>query len=104
MTRKRTVSIPEHARRDFLKWTLGVGATLGLRPWKIFEVGESVVGSAFADQAACTPVNRFVGNVMGNGGLAWMTQLWPFADQARLPGRSFYATGQGTDQPVAPGD
>jgi hypothetical protein len=104
MKRKQRISIPDHARRDFLKWTIGVGASLGLRPWKVFEAGESLIGPAFAEQAACSPVNRFVGNVMGNGGFAWMTQLWPFRDQALQAGRAFYATGQGREQPVAEGD
>ena len=50
-------------------------------------------------------MNRFVGNVMGNGGLAWITQLWPFTDQATKGGASaFYMTGKATDQPVDTGD
>ena len=53
---------------------------------------------------ACAPVNRFVGQILGTGSFAWMTQLWPFADQATQAGKSFYATGQATDQAVAEGD
>ena len=47
-TRRRYIDIPDHARRDFIKWTIGLGAALGLRPWKVFEVQESVVGPAVA--------------------------------------------------------
>lgn len=104
MRRRQYISIPDSRRRDFIKWTLGLGATLGLRPWKIFEVNESIVGPAIAGEAACSPVNRFVGNVMGNGGFAWMTQLWPFADQSNQAGKAFYATGQATDQAAGKGD
>src|SRR5262249_37629380 len=82
MRRKSYIEIPQSARRDFIKWTVGVGAALGLRPWKVCEVNESVVGPAVAQQASSMPVNRFIGNIMGNGGLAWMTQLWPQTAQA----------------------
>ena len=47
-TRRRYIDIPDHARRDFIKWTIGLGAALGLRPWKVFEVQESLVGPAVA--------------------------------------------------------
>ena len=69
-TRRRYIDIPDHARRDFIKWTIGLGAALGLRPWKVFEVQESVVGPAVAANASCSSVPRFVGFVCGNGGLA----------------------------------
>ena len=104
MARRRYVDLPDSARRSFLKWTVGIGAALGLRPWKIFEVTESVVGPALAGDAACAPVNRFVGIVAGTGGLAWGTQLWPHFDQATQAGRAFYATGQARDQLVESGD
>jgi hypothetical protein len=105
MSRKKSyIDIPDHARRDFIKWTIGLGAALGLRPWKVFEMQESLVGPAVAQQASCSPVNRFVGCIMGNGGLAWNTQLWPYPDQATQNGAAFYATGQATAQAVDPGD
>ena len=97
-TRRRYIDIPDHARRDFIKWTVGLGAALGLRPWKVFEVNESIVGPAVAQQASCASVNRFVGNIMGNGGFAWMNQLWPHIDQSTKAGASFYATGMATAQ------
>jgi hypothetical protein len=105
MSRRRNyISLPDHARRDFIKWTIGLGAALGLRPWKVFEVQESIVGPAVADSAACSSVNRFVGFVCGNGGHAWNTQLWPHDVQATMAGASFYATGKATAQAVGPGD
>jgi len=105
MSRRRNyISLPDHARRDFIKWTIGLGAALGLRPWKVFEVQESIVGPAVADSAACSSVNRFVGFVCGNGGHAWNTQLWPHDVQATTAGASFYATGKATAQAVGTGD
>src|SRR5437870_4016006 len=96
--RRQHMEIPNHARRDFMKWTIGLGAALGLRPWKVFEVAESLVGPAMAQSMACSPVNRFVGFVGGNGGLAWTTQLWPHLDQATAANAAFYAIGKATDQ------
>lgn len=103
-TRRRYIDIPDHARRDFIKWTIGLGAALGLRPWKVFEVQESIVGPAVAANASCASVNRFVGVVMGNGGGAWNTQLWPHPQQAVKAGAAFYAIGKATQQAVGPGD
>src|SRR5205823_346335 len=78
-TRRRYIDLPDHARRNFIKWSIGLGAALGLRPWKVFEVTESVIGPAAAQTASTMPVNRFIGNVMGNAGIAWMSQLFPHA-------------------------
>jgi len=104
MSRKKYIDIPDHARRDFIKWTVGLGAALGLRPWKVFEVQESIVGAAVAQQASCSPVNRFVGSVMGNGGLSWLTQLWPYPQQATDQNAAFYAIGQAKPQAMDAGD
>jgi hypothetical protein len=104
-TRRRYIDIPDHARRDFIKWTIGLGAALGLRPWKVFEVQESVVGPAVAANASCAAANRFVGFVAGNGGLSWNTLVWPHLAQITIAGSSHYAIGQGIDQPATgPGD
>lgn len=103
-TKRRYIDIPDRARRDFIKWTIGVGAALGLRPWKVMEVTESVIGPAAAQSAAKSPVTRLVMNHMGSGGLAWMTQLFPFTNQATQAGRAFYKTGQAKDQQVEAGD
>jgi hypothetical protein len=100
--RRRYLDIPDHARRDFIKWTVGLGAALGLRPWKVFEVQESIVGPAVAANASCASVNRFVGFIGGNGGHAWNTQLWPYLGQAA--GGAFYAVGRATMQPKGMGD
>jgi hypothetical protein len=100
---RKYIDIPDHARRDFIKWTVGLGAALGLRPWKVWEVQESIVGPAVAQSAAVSPVNRAVHLCAGNGGLAWFTQFWPFAVQDAA-GRSMLKPGQSTDQAVAAGD
>lgn len=104
MSRKKYIDLPDHARRDFIKWTVGLGAALGLRPWKVFEIQESIVGPAVADSASCSSVNRFVGVVCGNGGHAWNTQLWPHPGQAGLPTGAFYAPGKAVPQAVGTGD
>lgn len=101
---KKYIDLPDHARRDFIKWTVGVGAALGLRPWKVFEIQESIVGPAVADSASCSSVNRFVGLVCGNGGHAWNTQLWPHIGQASLPSGAFYAPGKAVAQVAGTGD
>src|SRR5512142_2102938 len=103
-TRRRYIDSPDHARRDFIKWTIGLGAALGLRPWKVFEVQESLVGPAVAANASCASVNRFVGFIGGNGGRAWNTQLWPHPLQATAANGAFYAKGQATPQAVGAGD
>ena len=103
-TRRRYIDIPDHARRDFIKWTIGLGAALGLRPWKVFEVQESIVGPATAATASCAAVNRFIGVIGGNGGHAWNTLLWPYLGQATIAGASFHATGMATPQAKAAGD
>ena len=104
MGRKKYIDLPDHARRDFIKWSVGLGAALGLRPWKIFEIQESIVGPAVADSASCSSVNRFVGLCCGNGGHAWNTQLWPHLGQASLPSGAFYAPGKAVAQAVGAGD
>jgi len=103
-TRRRYIDIPDHARRDFIKWTIGLGAALGLRPWKVFEIQESIVGPAVAAGAACASVNRFVGLIGGNGGLAWNTQLWPHPMQATAANGAFYAKGMATPQAMGAND
>ena len=104
-TRRRYIDIPDHARRDFIKWTIGLGAALGLRPWKVFEVQESIVGPAVADSAACAASNRFVGFVHGNGANAWNTLMWPYTGQITATGGAHYAIGKGVAQAATgPGD
>ena len=104
-TRRRYIDIPDHARRDFIKWTIGLGAALGLRPWKVFEVQESIVGPAVADTAACASANRYVGFVHGNGAQSWNTLLWPHLAQITLAGSAHYAIGKGVPQDASgPGD
>jgi hypothetical protein len=104
-TRRRYIDIPDHARRDFIKWTIGLGAALGLRPWKVFEVQESVVGPALADSASCAASNRFVGFVHGNGANSWNTLMWPYTGQITKAGAAHYDIGNGVPQAMTgPGD
>jgi hypothetical protein len=103
--RRKITDVPDRGRRTLIKWTIGAGAALGLRPWKIFEVNESVFGTAFAAETAHSPVHRLVANVMGDGSFAWMTQLFPFTAQATEGNKAFYAAASDVqDQPVAAGD
>ena len=104
MSRRKYIDLPEHARRDFIKWTIGLGAALGLRPWKVFEIQQSLVGNAVADSASCASVNRFVGLICGNGGHAWNTQLWPHPGQATVASAAFYAPGKAVAQVAGTGD
>jgi hypothetical protein len=104
MSRRKYIDLPDSARRDFIKWTIGLGAALGLRPWKVFEIQESLVGQAVADSASCASVNRFVGFVCGNGGHAWNTQLWPHPGQASIASAAFYAPGKAVAQVAGTGD
>jgi hypothetical protein len=101
-TRRRYFDIPEHARRDFIKWSVGMGVALGLKPWKVFEATESVLGPAFADSAATAQALRTIHVIAGNGGLAWFTQVFPFAAIAAdtTGNLSFYKPGMVTPQAV----
>ncbi len=104
-TRRRYIDLPNHARRDFIKWSVGIGAALGLQPWKVFEVQESILGPAHAGTASSLTALRSVHIVAGNGGLAWFTQLFPFyevcADTTNAD-VSFYKPGTFTEQAVDP--
>lgn len=101
--RRSYVDLPNHARRDFVKWSVGIGAALGLRPWKILEVQESILGPAFAQSMGANPVTKMFNLVAGNGGLAWFTQLFPFyeicSDTANAD-VSYYNPGIFTEQKV----
>jgi hypothetical protein len=97
-------------RRDLIRWSMFVGAALGLPRWKVFEVLQSTGGNALADEAACAATNRSVHIVAGDGGFSWFQLLWPHVDVARAANGSFafHAPGnhtevQGTDRPLALG-
>ena len=100
----------EMTRRGLIKWTLAGAAALGVKPWRAFEVLETVGGTALAADAACTPTNRSVHIIAGNGGLAWFQLLWPHNDVAAANNAqfAFHAPGQqtmaaGTDKPLTLG-
>ena len=102
-TRRRYIDLPDHARRDFVKWSIGIGAALGLQPWKVFEVQESIIGSAFAQSASTLAALRSVHVLAGNGGLAWFTQTFPFYEIAADTTNnmvSYYNPGKFIEQTV----
>src|SRR5688572_823039 len=97
-------------RRSLIKYSMFVGAALGLPRWKVFEVLETAGGKALAAEAACATTNRSVHIVAGNGGFAWFQLLWPHNDVAAAGDTSFafHAPGQqtmadGTDKPLTLG-
>jgi hypothetical protein len=79
-----------------------MGVALGLKPWKVFEAAESVVGPAMAQAMATAKALRSVHIIAGNGGQAWYTQPFPFAAIAadKSGNLSFYKPGTGTQQTV----
>lgn len=96
----------EVTRRALIKWTVAAGAALGVSRGKIVEILEKTAGKETALLAASNKVNRSVHIVPGNGGLAWITQLFPQVDiiQANNPLLSYQHPGQftkvaGTDRP-----
>jgi hypothetical protein len=95
------------ARRDLIKWSVFVGAALGLPRWKVFEVLNTTAGQAVAAEAACAPTNRSLHIIAGTGGFAWFQLLWPHFDiaEAKNPNFAYHAPGeggrvQGTDKPL----
>jgi hypothetical protein len=100
----------EVGRRALIKLALATGAAYGLSHWKILEILESAGGRALAQDAACTPTNRSVHIVAGDGGFAWFQLLWPHVDVAAARNGSFawHAIGEetmaaSTDKPLALG-
>lgn len=76
-------------RRDLIKYSMFVGAALGLPRWKVFEVLEITGGKALAAEAACATTNRSVHLVAGDGGFAWFQLLWPHNDVAAAGNANF---------------
>ena len=104
-SRRRYLELPNHARRDFIKWSVGIGAALGLKPWKVFEVQESILGPAFAQSAGSLAALRQMSIVAGNGGLAHFTQVFPFyeiAGDTTNAQVSYYKPGMFIEQAVDP--
>lgn len=98
------------SRRDLIKYSMFLGASLGLPRWKVFEVLESSGGTALAAEAACAPTNRSVHIVAGVGGFAWFQLLWPHNDIAAAQNGQFawHAIGEetmiaGTTRPLTVG-
>lgn len=98
------------ARRDFIKYSVAVGALLGLDRARLFDVTARTAGQAMADEMACAPTNRSVHLIAGTGGFAWFQLLWPHNDVAAAmdPNFAFHAPGQqvmaqGSDKPLTLG-
>jgi hypothetical protein len=89
------------SRRALIKYSMFVGAALGLPRWKVFEVLESAGGRALAAEAACATTNRSVHIIAGTGGFAWFQLLWPHNDVAAAgnPNFAFHAPGEQTLAP-----
>jgi hypothetical protein len=85
-------------RRDLIKYSMFLGAALGLPRWKVFEVLEASGGKALAAEAACATTNRSVHIIAGDGGFSWFQLLWPHNDVAAAgnPGFAFHAPGEQT--------
>ena len=97
-------------RRALIKWTVAAGAALGVSRGKIIEILEKTAGKETAFMAAANKVNRSVHIVPGNGGLSWITQLFPQVDiiQANDATLSYQHPGMftkvnGTDRPYFTG-
>lgn len=112
MSRNRRDRDRQHqlTRRSLIKWSVGVGAFLGLPRWKVFEALETAGGTALAADAACHPTARSVHIIGGVGGFAWFQLLWPHNDVAAAGNNNFafHAPGeqtlaQGTDKPLTLG-
>lgn len=86
------------SRRQFLRWSTAVGATLGLERSRFLDWLSGSAGVAMADQAACSSTMRSFHIVAGNGGFAWFQLLWPHVGVAQGTGANlaFHAQGQAT--------
>jgi hypothetical protein len=72
----------ELTRRALIKWSVATGAALGVSRSKIYEILERTAGKGVAFAAAAQPINRTFDIELGNGGLAYMTQFWPYVNVA----------------------
>ena len=95
------------SRRDFIKYSVALGAALGLGRTKVFNVLGDLGGVALADEAACAPTNRSVHIIGGSAGFAWFELLWPQIDiaLANNPAFAFHdpknaTMAAGTDRPL----
>lgn len=91
----------EIGRRALIKWSVAAGAALGVSRSKIFDIIEKTSGKSTVAAASDSVVRRAFCVNQGNGGLAWMTQLFPFPDIARSTNAqiSYRMVGQGQVMP-----
>jgi len=72
---KRDIELRGASRRDFIKGVVAASAALGLGPTRAYEILDKMGGSALAADAI--PACQSVHLVLGTGGFAWSTLLWP---------------------------
>src|SRR5262245_6151454 len=101
------LNLRDSSRRDFVKYSVALGALLGLDRSRVFQSIEDTAGSALAGEAACATTHRSVHLIAGTGGFAWFQLLWPHVDVAAAHDSSFafHAPGQeivaqGSDRPL----
>jgi|GEM_PF-979943 len=70
-------------RRDFLKLMVLTGSMVGVKPWKVFEVMEDTLGTAHAQAAAASTINKSLHINAGTGALSRFYLLWPHIEVAR---------------------
>ena len=93
-------------RRQFIKWTTAVAATLGVGRSRFLDVLSDRAGVAMADTAACALTAKSVHIIGDNGGLSWFTQLFPYPAyaMAKNPAYAYYAStatmAKGTNNPL----
>ena len=81
-------------RRNFLRLMGFAGAAFALERSKLLNFIADEGGTALADGAACSTVNRSVHVHAGNGSFGWYQLLWPHVAiaQAGNPSFAYHAT------------
>ncbi|MSP61514.1 MAG: hypothetical protein EXR72_14480 [Myxococcales bacterium] len=110
MAKRPPIDLRGPDRRDFIKYSVAVGALFGLDRWKVFEATERTAGTALAAEMACAVTNRSVHIIAGDGGFAWFQLLWPHIDvaAAKNPAFAFHdpagaVMAQNSDKPLCLG-
>jgi hypothetical protein len=73
----------ESERRDFLRLMVMTGSVMGVRPWRVFEVLEDTAGTAVAQQAAGSTINKSIHINAGTGALSRFYLFWPHVEVAK---------------------
>jgi hypothetical protein len=86
-------------RRALIKWSLAAGAALGVSRSRIAEVLEKTAGKDVAFAATQSTVNNSLFFEHGNGGLSYLTQMFPFT--ATATSTATFGTGVSLDPVLA---